>query len=713
MKQSGVARALPLAILSLFGLLFFSLPQSAAGAENETQSKRAFEIADYYRSQNVGGPTLSPDGTTAVFSVSRTKLEEHKKWSDLWSLDLKTKRTHQLTHLKKTDEHPRFSPDGKHLLFVSDRDDEDQLFLMSMAGGEALQLTHFPAGLSDPEWSHDGHYLVASTEVYPECGADPDCYQKIADAMKDGPLHVHVADHLLYRHWTSWRDGRYTHLMLIDAESGEVLRDLTPGDYDAPTFMLGGGRGFALAPDKDEICFVSNHDDDPASSTNADLWIESLDGDGQATNITAQNHGHDSQPLYSPDGRYIAYLSQETPGYESDLYRLALYERKTGKIRYLSGHKNFDNWIDDFRWSMDSKAIYFKGEVPARNALFRIDLASGKIKEIYRQHSVGDFELNPVDDTIIFNQKAMDQPFEMYTVGQNGKGNERLTFFNRQLEEEVDLRKPEELWVQGAGDYKVQVLLIKPHGFDPNKRYPLILNVHGGPQGEWTDNWRGDWQVYPGKGYVIAMPNPTGSTGYGQEFTDAIGGDWGGRPYEDDMKVADALGELPYVDKDRMGLMGWSYGGYMVMWMEGHTNRFKAAVSMMGVYDLHSMYGSTEELWFPEKDLEGMPWNSDDYQRWSPSNFEKNFKTPCLVITGEKDFRVPYPQSLSYFTALQRQNVPSRLVVFPKAGHWPSWYEMAFYYNEHLAWFAKYLGGGDAPYDQKAFSRNLLFEDEN
>ncbi len=714
MKHSGAARALSLAIVTLLGLFLLVPLTQAAGAKEEAKQKRAFEISDYYRSQNVGSPSLSPDGETAVFTLSKTNLEKHEKWSDLWSLDLKSGHTHQLTHLKKTDGHPRFSPDGKHLLFVSDREDgEDQLYLMSMAGGEALQLTHFPAGLSDPEWSYDGRYLVATSEVYPECGADPDCYTKISDAMKDGPLHVHVADHLLYRHWTSWRDGLYSHIMLIDAETGEVVRDLTPGEYDAPTFMLGGGRGYALAPDKNEICFVSNHDEDPASSTNADLWIEPLEGEGEATNITVANRGHDSAPLYSPDGRYIAYLSQETPGYESDLYRLALYDRESGEIRYLTDHGNFNDWISDFRWSNDSKSIYFVGEVPARNALFRVELSSGKVQEIYRKHVIGGFELDPATHSIVFNQKAMDCPFEMYRIDMKGKKNERLTHFNEKLQEEVDLRPPEEMWVQGAGDYKVQILLIKPHGFDPNKRYPLILNVHGGPQGEWMDNWRGDWQVYPGKGYVIAMPNPTGSTGYGQEFTDAIGGDWGGRPYEDLMKVTDALSQLPYVDKDRMGLMGWSYGGYMVMWMEGHTDRFKAAASMMGVYDLHSMYGSTEELWFPERDLQGMPWNSDLYQKWSPSNFEKNFKTPCLVITGEKDFRVPYPQSLSYFTALQRQNVPSRLVVFAKAGHWPSWYEMAFYYNEHLAWFAKYLGGGEAPYDQKAFSRNLLFQDEN
>ncbi len=671
-------------------------------------AKRAFEIADFYRSQNVSEPILSPDGRAAVFSVERTDLPKGEKWSDLWTLDLKTLHPHQLTHLRKNDGHPRYSPDGKHLLFVSDREDEQQLYLMATAGGEALQLTHFPAGLWDAEWSPDGRWIVAVSEVYPECGVDGDCHEKIAKAVEDGPLSVHVADNLLYRHWTAWRDGKYTHLLLIDPHSGEVVRDLTPGAFDSPTFSL-GDRGFDLSPEGTEICYVSNHDSVPATSTNADLWIVPLDGSGEAVNITAANHGHDGSPLYSPDGRWIAYLSQETPGYESDLYRLMLYDRRSGEIRVLTDRSNFDNWISDFRWAPDSKSIYFLGAVPARNAIFRIDLRSASIKEIHREHLIHGFSLTPDGKTIIYNQRAMDLPLEIYRMHSDGRKNERITFFNRELEEEVDLRPPEELWLDGAGDYKVHVLLIKPHGFDPAHRYPLILNVHGGPQGEWTDNWRGDWQVYPGKGYVIAMPNPTGSSGYGQDFTDAIEGDWGGRVYRDLMKVIDQLAQLSYVDSTRMGLMGWSFGGYMVMWMEGHTDRFKAAASMMGLFDLHSFYGATEELWFPEHDLRGTPWTSELYRKWSPSDFEAHFKTPCLVLTGEKDFRVPYTQSLSYFTALQRQGVPSRLVVFPRSGHWPSWIEMAFYYNEHLAWFAKYLGGGEAPYDREDFSRNLVF----
>ena len=278
------------------------------------------------------------------------------------------------------------------------------------------------------------------------------------------------------------------------------------------------------------------------------------------------------------------------------------------------------------------------------------------------------------------------------------------------MADDVDIRPAERMSVAGADGKPVDVFLVKPHGFDPNKKYPLILNVHGGPQQQWLDSFRGDWQVYPGAGYIVAFPNPHGSNGYGQDYCDKISGDWGGKVHEDVMKTAEALSKLPYVDKDRMGAMGWSYGGYMMFWIEGHPHPFKCLASMMGTYDLPAMYGSTEELWFPEWDLKGTPWTSPDYEKWNPARFVKDFKTPMLIITGEKDFRLPYTQSLEAFTALQKMGVPSRLIVYSKAGHWPSWYEMAFYYLAHLDWFHTYLGGDPAPWKPEDFLRNKVFK---
>ena len=304
----------------------------------------------------------------------------------------------------------------------------------------------------------------------------------------------------------------------------------------------------------------------------------------------------------------------------------------------------------------------------------------------------------------------MGEPTALYRMSSRGRDIRRLEFLNQKIEDEVDIRSAEELWVEGANGKPVHVFIVKPYGFDPEKKYPLILNVHGGPQSQWADAFRGDWQVYPGAGYIVAFPNPHGSTGYGQAYTAAISKDWGGKVYEDVIRVADALAELAYVDEERMGAMGWSYGGYMMMWLEGHPNRFKTLAAMMGVYDLRSMYGATEELWFPEWDLGGQPWNSDEYEKWAPSNYVAQYKTPCLVLTGEKDYRVPYTQSLHFFTDLQKMGVPSRLIVYKNDGHWPDFIRsMPLYYNAHLDWFHRFLGGEPAPWDMQDMIRNKAF----
>ncbi|HUJ14114.1 MAG TPA: S9 family peptidase, partial [Thermoanaerobaculia bacterium] len=413
--------------------------------------------------------------------------------------------------------------------------------------------------------------------------------------------------------------------------------------------------------------------------------------------ITSSNHGYDDSPQYSPDGRYIAYRTQTTPRYESALLQLALYDRTTGTSRIVS--QGFNNWIDDFKWAGDSRSIFFTGPVEGRNPIFRLDLAGNTMTKVLDHQTVDAFEVARDNDTIFYIHRSIAEPAEIF------RAQTQLTHFNDELRRDVDIR-PAEITTVGG----IQVFIIKPHNFDPSKRYPLILNVHGGPQDQWADAFRGDWQVYPGAGYIVAFANPHGSTGFGQEFTAEISGDWGGQVYRDLMRVTDELVKLPYVDTTHMGAMGWSFGGYMMNWFEGHTDRFKAIASMMGLYDLRSFYGATEELWFPEWDLKGQPWNSPLYEQFSPSNYVKNFKTPCLVITGERDFRVPYTQGLQMFTALQKMHVPSRLIVYTNSGHWPSWYEMALYYTAHLEWFHQWLGGAPPPWSTEAFLRNEVFD---
>ncbi len=704
----------PLAVLLLFLSSLPACSSTPAVPARSAEGRRAMEIADFYRCATLSAPAVSPDGGLVAFSVKRCDLEAGKTWSELWCMNVDGTDLRQLTSGANSDTDPVFSPDGRTLLFSSSRDGGGQLWTMRIDGGEPRKLTDWGPGLASAVWSPDGKSIAATTDIFPECGIDAACNQKHADGLEEGQLKVHVADDLYYRHWTSWSDGRRTHILLLDARSGKVSRDLTPGDFESPTFSL-GGRGFAFSPDSRELCYLGNREADEASSTNTDLWVVPLDGEiteSTAKNITAANKGYDVAPLYSPDGRFIAYVSQETPGYESDLRRLAVYDRQAGTTRYLTDRSGFDFWVGDLRWTKDSQAIVFDAENQGRNPLYRIPVTGGTPVELLRHASIVGWELTDGGNGVVYTRRSISEPTEVFAASLPAHALERLTTLNAAIEDEIDFRPAEELWFQGDGDYKVHCFLVKPHGFDPAQKYPLILNVHGGPQSQWADAFRGDWQVYPAKGYVVAFCNPTGSTGYGQVFTDGIAGDWGGRVYRDLMLVTDGLQQLPFVDKDRMGVMGWSYGGYMTMWMQGHTDRFRCIASMMGVYDLEAEYGATEELWFPEHDFRGRPWDSADYQTWSPSSFVKEFSTPALVITGELDYRVPYTQSLAYYTALRKMGVPARLVVFPEAGHWPSWYEMAFYYNVHLDFFHKYLGGGTAPYDVTRHARNLAFEEQ-
>ena len=685
----------------LVALLVLVLPLAAQA------QKRAFTIEDVYRVKSIPDVQISPDGRSVLYAVNVMDLGRAKTVSHVWTMDIDGRNARQLTNGEKGENTPGFSPDGKWISYLNAAD--GALYAIPAAGGEPKKLLSLSTGISDPVWSRDGKWVAFSYDVYPECGGDESCNKRIEETWTKGPLKAHMADELLFRHWTQWKDGKRTHVFLANADTG-AARDLTPGDFDSPPFQLGGPRQYDISPDGKEIVFGSNHDKNQASSTNSDLWLISLtDAQAGPRNITGSNPAFDGHPAYSPDGKYIAYRMQQKPGYESDLFRLALYDRASGKSEVVS--ESFRDWVEDFQWSSDSQAIYFSAPVKGQTPIYRYDLKSKKIAQLLADRTILAFDV--VAGRVIYSRSSVGEPVEIYSSElRDGKASQpaRLTRINQAVANEVDIRAAEQMWVEGASGARIHVFVVKPHGFDPSKKYPLILNVHGGPQSQWSDAFRADWQVYPGAGYVVAFANPHGSTGYGQDFTAAISGDWSGKPYEDLMKVTDALEKLPYVDRNRLGAMGWSYGGYMMNWFEGHTDRFKAIASMMGLYDLPAFYGATEELWFPEWDLKGQPWNSQLYDKLSPSNYAKNFKTPCLVITGERDYRVPYTQALEFFTALQKMDVPSRLIVYSNAGHWPSWYEMAFYYTAHVEWFHKYLGGAAPPWSTNQFLRNAVFD---
>lgn len=672
--------------------------------------KRAFTIEDLYDIKNVLDPQYSPDGRLVAFAVTEYFLEEGTSNSDIFVMNADGTGLRQMTHSEEGDFHPRWSPDGRWLLFVSTRENGAQAWKMPVGGGEATRVTNFSGGVSEPRWMPDGQRILFYAEVFPECGADSKCNEKLQEDMDEGPVHAHMADDLLYRHWNFWKDGKRFHTILFDPKADTYL-DLTPGDLDAPSFLSGGGNaGFDVSPDGAELCVAANTDPNEWETTNKDLWVVPTSG-GELRNITDENEAYDADPRYSPDGRYIAYLMQIVPTFEADLFRLALYDRKTGQKTVLT--EAFDNWVGSFQWAPDSKSIYFTADYQGANPLYRVDIASKKITNVVDFRAIDNFDISPDGRSVVVSRRSVGDPREIWACKTNGKDQKRLTTFNRAVEEAVDIRPAEEMWIDSPTGKKIHTFIVKPHNFDPANKYPLILNVHGGPQSQWMDSFRGDWQVYPGAGYVVAFPNPHGSTGFGQEFTHAISRDWAGKVYEDVMAVADHLATLPWIDADRMGAMGWSYGGYIMAWMAGHTTKFQCLASMMGAYNLTSKWGATEELWFPQYDLGGAPWESEDYTKFSPHEFADHFETPTLVITGEKDFRIPYTESLQFFTALRKKGVPARLIVFENDGHWPNVVKsMPLYYNAHLEWFHEYLGGGEAPYDSREMVKNRAYDKE-
>jgi dipeptidyl aminopeptidase/acylaminoacyl peptidase len=467
-------------------------------------------------------------------------------------------------------------------------------------------------------------------------------------------------------------------------------RDLTPGDYDAPVFSLGGQDDYAFSPDGQEICYASNHDKNPAASTNNDLWIVPVTG-GPAKNITANNPASDSTPLYSPDGRYIAYRAQQRPGYESDRFRLMLYDRKTGEKREVPTAFDLSNtWVGTIAWDHDSSRIYFvsekQGESPIivvkiRPAFLEHDagVAQAEMPELITKGFNDDLAVTPDGETLLFTRMALQHPIEIYKLPNKSPATP-LTHINDALLSLIDMSPLESFWFTGAGKDKVQGFLVKPPNFDASKKYPVKFLIHGGPQGAWGDDWSYRWnpELFAAptssqpSGYVVVMINFHGSTGYGQKFIDAINGDWGGAPYEDLMKGLDyAEKTYPFIDKNRECALGASYGGYAINWILGHSDRFKCLVSHDGMFNAESAWGTTEELWFNNWEFKGTPYeNRAGYQKWSPHQYAKNFKTPTLVVHGQRDYRLDVSEGFQLFTTLQLEGVPSKMLYFPDEGHW-------------------------------------------
>jgi dipeptidyl aminopeptidase/acylaminoacyl peptidase len=679
--------------LGMATLLTLALP--AAGVN------RPMSVDDLLAVRGVADPQVSPDGTRVVYVHTTIDREANKSSSDLWMVPVNGGEPKRLTTSSGNDSHPRWKPDGKMIAFTSDRGGPSQIYLLPLDGGEARALTKLPIDVSGPIWSPDGSKLAFAAEVYtelsPEATAEKD--KKIGEEKSN----VKIFDRLMIRHWTSWDNGKRSHIFVCDAETGEAT-DLTPSlKGNAPPGPFGGSDDYTFSPDGRDVAFTAEPLKDHAWSTNTDIWVVPTSG-GEPRNATEKNLGADAQPRYLDD-ETLCCLSQSRAGFEADQWILKLLSVGAFKFPEMTSSESFDRSIHSFRFSGKTPgellaAIDDRGTVPIVRS--RILPKGEGLRELGPPEPVISGGMNSAfgeassSGKIIFTHSDAAHPTELFVADSDGANRVQLTHHNDPLLSQIDLAAAEGFTFRGSDGDRVSGWLIKPPGFDRTKKYPVLFLIHGGPQGAWHDEWHARWNygLFAAPGYVIVAVNPRGSTGYGQKFTDQISGDWSGRVYEDLMTGLDyALMTYDFLDESRVAAAGGSFGGYMANWIEGHTDRFRCLISHAGVYDLNGEYGATEELWFPEWEFGGTPWEKPEtYRAQSPSMYAADFRTPMLVIHGALDFRVPDTQGIALFTALQRHGVPSRLVYFPDEGHWitkPA--NRVVWWNEVHEWLAKYL----------------------
>ncbi|MEE9269698.1 MAG: S9 family peptidase [Candidatus Krumholzibacteria bacterium] len=642
----------------------------AAGASKAPAKSLTFE--DFISLGRVSDPQISPDGRHVAFVVNYQSMKENSGNSDIYLVPMRGGAARRLTQSPKSDTHPRFSPDGKWIAFTSSRSGKSQVWVLPTRGGEARQVTDLSTGASNPEWTPDGSYIIFTSSVYPDC-PDDDCNKKRDEDLESSKVKARIYDHLLYRHWDHWRDEKKRHVFKVSSD-GEDVKDLTPGDVAYPTFTLGSSHDIAISPDSGELCITANPGDNLERNINNDLFVLNLE-DGAMKKIT-QSEANDNHPVYSPDGLYVAYRAMKRPNFEADQYRLLLHERRSGDVIDVGADlaDRLDRSVGSITWAPDSRSIYVTCSDAGYNSLYRIDIRSKKAKQLTRKMYVASPRISRSGKTMVFLRQSSSVPYEVYRADRNATKFDRLSHVNDEILASIEMNPLEEFTFTGAEDARVQGFILKPPGFDAGRKYPLVFLIHGGPQGAWRDgvSYRWSFQMFAAQGYVVVAVNPRGSTGFGQKFTDEISTDWGNKVYTDLMNGLDfVLENYSFIDKERIAAAGASFGGYMIAWIAGHTDRFTCLIDHDGVYNLTSFYGTTEELWFPEWDFGGVPWEDrEKYREYSPHNYAQNFKTPMLVIHGGKDYRVDLSEGLQLFTALQRKGVPSKLLYFPDEGHW-------------------------------------------
>ncbi len=702
--------------------------QSSPARESGTKRPMTFE--DMMKMRRLGDIAVSQDGKWVLFSAMDVDLEKNTKTSHLWIVPVAGGEETALTASSAGESRGRFSPDGKQIAFLSARDGSQQIWLADFDGaagtmGEPRQLTHISTEADNATWSPDGKHILFTSSVYPECsetggeavpGADENACNKLKDdEQKQSKVKAKIFTALLYRHWNAFTDDKRSHLFLASASDGS-FRDLNPGDtHDVPPFSLGEPDGWDFSPDGKEVAFEEKKVDDPALSTNVSIFTLRLFDDAGNPDTQAQpvkistSPGGDFTPRYSPDGKWIAWRMQKRAGYESDRFRLVVYDRSekavsdgtvSGKAvsrKPVSGSRirevlpNFDRWVDEEAWGPDSKVIYFTAGDKGEEPLYATSLGGRQLPALTKEGEYSDIHLLADGATLIASRMTVGDPSEVFRIKLdlqsfappthdggdiliNHADISNLSHLNSALLDQIEMPKMESFWFPSIDGVKVQGFIIRPPGFDVAKKYPVKFLIHGGPQGAWGDMWSYRWnpELFAANGYVVVMINPGGSTGYGQAFVDRVNGDWGGKPFIDLMRGLDyAEQHYPFIDKTRECALGASYGGYMANWVLGHTDRFKCIVSHDGMFNSESAWGTTEELWFNEWEFKGTPWtNRALYREWSPMLAETHFKTPTLVIHSQLDYRLDVSEGYQLFDTLQRMKIPSKMLYFPDEGHW-------------------------------------------
>jgi dipeptidyl aminopeptidase/acylaminoacyl peptidase len=729
-------------------LLSTSTAVAQTASPSPSSPKHPFTFEDMMKLKRVGAPVPSPDGKWVVFDAEDVDLEANTKISHLWIVAATGGESRRLNPTPNHEERPRFSPDGKRLIWTSKATDPTQIWMCDFQNqsgrlvGTPRQVTTISTGADGGIWSPDGKNIVFVSAVYPDCNDDA-CNKKRDEDLKNSKVKAKIFTRLFYRHWSSFTEFKRSHLFVqsvgrdsvepADAQRNSMApqsvalpadqpRDLTPGDHDVPPFHIGGQDMYAISPDGQELAYASNIDEVEATSTNNEIFVLPMAG-GTPRKIST-SPGADTMPLYSPDGKQLAWRSQARAGFESDKWRLLVQDRQSGETRDLT--EKFDRSVGSFTWTITPaphekpiRPIVFSAEDHGEADLFLFDLGHDepppKISNLHADDLVFAPKSGAELGALFFTNMSIAAPNEIWSI--KFPGQERataLTHMNDELLSTIDMPPLESFTFRGANNEEVQGFMVKPPGFDPNKKYPLKFLIHGGPQGAWGNSWTYRWNAElfaapsspqsvgpdsvepksrtspdgstesrPTKasssladgateGYVVVMINFHGSTGYGQKFTDSISGDWGGKPYVDLMKGLDYVEKTyPFIDKNREAALGASYGGWMANWLLGHTNRFKCIVSHDGTFNTESAYGTTEELWFPEWEFKGPPWKQRElYRKFSPHLFADKFKTPTLVIHGQNDYRLDVSEGFQLFTTLQRLKVPSKMLYFPDEGHW-------------------------------------------